>query len=157
MIREEPQSTRGKGRGTSVSPGSGFVLPAAIFLLGVLGGLAAWLMQLTTVTLAQEALELVGARAYQAAQAGLEAGIYAARTNGTCATQAIALTGALSGFTASVTCASYTADEAGTEFTLFEITSIACNQPTAGACPNPTPTLGEYAERRMRATVESGS
>lgn len=135
----------------------GFVLPAAIFLLVVLGGLAAWLMQLTTATLAQEALELEGANAYQAAQAGLEAGIYAARTTGTCAAQTLSFSGQLARFSASVTCTPYTANEGGQTIYLYQVTSIACNQPSAGACPNAAPTLGEYAERQMTATVEGGA
>ncbi len=132
----------------------GFVLPAAIFLLVVLGGLAGWLMRLTTTTLAQEALELEGTRAYQAAQAGVEAGIYAARINGSCATQTLTFTGQLARFTATVACTAYSADEGGQAVTLYRITSVACNQPSGGACPNAAPTLGEYAERHMTATVE---
>lgn len=131
----------------------GFALPAAIFLLVVLGGLAAWMMRLTTATLAQEALELEGARAWQAAQAGVEAGIYAA-SNGSCAPQTLTFTGQLGRFTATVGCASHSADEGGQVLTFLEITSVACNQPAAGACPNAAPTLGEYAERQMRAVVE---
>ncbi len=132
----------------------GFALPAAIFLLVVLGGLAGWMMRLTTATLAQEALELEGARAWQSAQAGLEAGVYAARVGGVCASQNVALAGTLSRFTASVSCASSNADEGGTGVTLYRVSSIACNQPAGGACPNAAPTLAEYAERHVTATVE---
>jgi MSHA biogenesis protein MshP len=135
----------------------GFVLPAAIFLLVVLGGLAAWMMQLTTATQAQDALAIEGERAYRAAEAGLEAGIYAARVNSSCAAQTLTFTGALSRFTASVTCAASAENEAGTAIAFYKITSIACNQPSAGACPNAAPSLPEYAERQIAATVESGS
>lgn len=137
----------------------GFVLPAAIFLLVVLAGLAAWLARITVATQAQAALELEGERAYQAAQAGLEAGIYAARQPGaTCAQVArdIAYTGNLARFSASLTCAASTADEGGVSRTWFEITSVACNQPAGGACPNAAPTAPEYVERHVRATVEGG-
>jgi MSHA biogenesis protein MshP len=135
----------------------GFVLPAAIFLLVVLGGLAAWMMQLTTSTQAQDALAIEGERAYRAAEAGLEAGIYAARVNSSCAAQTLTFTGALSRFTASVTCAATAANEAGMAITFYKIISIACNQPNAGVCPNAAPSLPEYAERQITATVESGS
>jgi MSHA biogenesis protein MshP len=134
---------------------AGFALPAALFLLVVLGGLAAWLMRMTELSMAQDALEIEGERAYQAAQAGLEAGIYAAR-NGSCAGQNIAFADNLARFTASVACTAHTADEGGTTVTLYEITSIACNQPDGGACPNGTPTLPEYTERHVRAVVEGG-
>ena len=133
----------------------GFVLPAAIFLLVVLGGLAAWMVQLTVATQTQDALAMEGERAFQAAQAGMEAGIYAAN-NGICATQNIAFTGTLGRFTASVSCASSTANEAGAAITFYQITCIACNQPVSGICPNATPSNPEYVERHMQATVEGG-
>lgn len=138
---------------------SGFVLPSAIFLLVVLGGLAAWLNSVTQATQAQAVLELEGERAYQAAQAGLEAGIHLARQPGnTCVqvAQDIAFTGNLARFTASLSCAGSSADEGGATRTFFEITSVACNQPDAGACPNAAPTLPEYVERQLRATVDGG-
>ena len=134
----------------------GFVLPAAIFLLVVLGGLAAWMMQLTVATQAQDVLVIEGERAYRAAEAGLEAGIYAARASGSCTAQTLTFSDTLSRFTASVTCTSSAANEGGIGLTFFQITSIACNQPDSGACPNTTPTLPEYAERQMRAVVEGG-
>lgn len=133
-------------------PQRGFALPAAIFLLVVLGSLASWLMHMTEMGMAQDALELEGERAYQAAQAGLEAGIHAAR-NGSCAAQNIVFTGNLVRFSASVACVAHAIEEGGVNSNLYEITSVACNQPTGGACPNPAPSLPEYAERHMRAVV----
>jgi MSHA biogenesis protein MshP len=136
-------------------PTRGFALPAALFLLVVLAGLSAWLVRSTQISLAQGNLELVGARAYQAAQAGLEAGIYTVLTTGTCIAGPISgLAGDLADFTASVSCTPYTADEGGQTITLFTLTSIACNQPVGGGCPNPSPSLPEYAERHVTATVE---
>jgi MSHA biogenesis protein MshP len=144
---------------TPEKKGQGFVLPAAIFLLVVLGGLAAWMLRLTQTTLGQEALAIEGERAYRAAAAGLEAGIYAARQSGADCddiSQSVTFPGQLARFTASVYCIASSADEAGTTINFFEINSIACNQPSNGVCPNSTPTLPEYAERRMRAVVEAG-
>lgn len=133
----------------------GFVLPAAIFLLVVLGGLAAWMMQLTVATQAQDALAIEGERAYRAAEAGLEAGIHAARQAiPVCAAQTVTFSGQLARFTASVSCTSFVADEGGQAVTLYEIISVACNQPTGGDCPNAASSLPEYAERQMRAVVE---
>lgn len=138
---------------------SGFVLPSAVFLLVVLGGLAVWVMRLTELTQAQDALEIEGARAYQAAQAGIEAGVYAASQTGNSCTQVaqtltFASSTALARFTVSVTCNASTATEAGATLNFFQITSVACNQPSGGACPNPSPTAPEYAERHLRATVQ---
>jgi MSHA biogenesis protein MshP len=137
-----------------LAPARGFALPAAIFLLVVLGGLAGWLVQLTITTQGQDALATEGERAYRAAEAGLEAGIYAARVNGSCAAQTLTFSGQLARFTASVSCAASSANEGGNTITFFEIISTGCNQPASGVCPNATPTSGEYAERRMRAVVE---
>jgi len=132
----------------------GFALPAALFLLVVLGGLSAWLMRTTQLSLGQDALELESERAYQAAQAGLEAGLYELSVNSNCASQNIAFTGNLTRFTASVSCSATTFDEGGTTHTLYQVTSVACNQPDAGACPNAAPTLLEYSERHLRVVVE---
>ena len=136
----------------------GFVLPAAIFLLVVLGGLAGWMMQLTMATHAQDALAIESERAYRAAEAGLEAGIFATQqASPSCAPQTLTLSGHLARFTASVSCTAFTANEGSQAVTLYEIISVACNQPSAGVCPNAAPTLPEYAERQIAATVESGS
>jgi MSHA biogenesis protein MshP len=129
----------------------GFALPMAIFLLVILTALATWLMRITASSLSADALELEGERAYQAAQSGLEAGIYAARVNGSCASQTVSFGGELARFKAAVSCTSYTANEGGETVTLYAITSIACNQPT---CPNAAPSLLEYAERQVSAKVE---
>ena len=134
---------------------AGFALPAALFLLVVLGGLAAWLMHMTELGMAQDALEIEGERAYQAAQAGLEAGLHAVK-GGTCGAQTITFTGGLSRFTASVACSQATADEgdAAAPAKFYVITSVACNQPDGGACPNTSPSLIEYTERHVRAVLE---
>jgi len=157
-VSSEREAGSGKRKTVHRSPlTAGFVLPAAIFLLVVLGGLAAWMMQLTVATQAQDALAIEGERAYRAAEAGLEAGIYAARVNSSCAAQTLTFSGQLARFTASLSCTAHPANEGGQAVTLYEITSVACNQPTGGACPNAASTLPEYAERQMRAVVEGGS
>lgn len=134
----------------------GFALPMAIFLLVILSTLAALLMRLTASTLAADAMEMEGERAYQAAQSGLEAGIYAA-SNGSCVAQEVSFSGALTRFKATVSCASYTPvpDEGGQPVTLVTVTSTACNQQNVSgdACPNASPTLLEYSERSVTATV----
>ena len=56
--------------------GRGFVLPSAIFLLVVLAALAAFLVSIAQRQSKISALDLQGARAYQAARAGVEWGLY---------------------------------------------------------------------------------
>ena len=67
----------------SLTPGSakclatrGFVLPSAIFLLVVLAALAAFLVNISTTQNMTSAQDVQGARAYQAARAGIEWGLY---------------------------------------------------------------------------------
>jgi MSHA biogenesis protein MshP len=132
---------------------TGFVLPSAIFLLVVLGGLAAWLTSLTQASQAQTVLALEGERAYQAAQAGLESAMYEVAVLHACTARDIDLTGQLDRFVASVRCTPYSANEGGATVDLYAIVSVACNQPAAGACPNPNPVSSEYAERQVRAVM----
>jgi MSHA biogenesis protein MshP len=55
---------------------SGFVLPSAIFLLVILAGLAAFLVNISMTQNITSAQDVQSARAYQAARAGLEWGLY---------------------------------------------------------------------------------
>ncbi|TCS71890.1 MSHA biogenesis protein MshP [Sulfuritortus calidifontis] len=136
---------------------TGFVLPAAIFLLVVLGALAAYLTNVTRINLAMNNLELEGERAYWAAQAGAEAGIYQAAVLGLCVTQDIALAGELNRFVATVSCSQTNANEGGQPVRLFQITSVACNDPAAASprCPNGASVSAEYVERQVGAMVEN--
>lgn len=54
----------------------GFSLVSAIFLLVVLAGLGVAILNVSTVQHTASALDLLGARAYQAARAGVEWGLY---------------------------------------------------------------------------------
>ncbi len=141
-----------------MSPKSaGFVLPTAIFLLLVLGALALYLSNVSQINLAMNNLELEGERAYWAAQSGAEAGIYTAAVTGTCTTQDIAFAGGLNRFVATVTCVQTNANEGGRPVRIFQITSVACNDPLAASprCPNGASASPEYVERQIRATVEN--
>jgi MSHA biogenesis protein MshP len=54
----------------------GFVLPSAIFLLVVLASLAAFLVTISQAMSVTSAQDVLGARAYQAARAGIEWGLH---------------------------------------------------------------------------------
>ena len=54
----------------------GFVLPSAIFLLVILAALAAFMVTISTTQSTTSAQDVQGARAYHAARAGLEWGLY---------------------------------------------------------------------------------
>jgi len=55
---------------------AGFALPSAIFLLVILAGLAAFLVNISMTQSATSTQDVQGARAYHAARAGIEWGLY---------------------------------------------------------------------------------
>ena len=141
----------------------GFSLISAIFLLVVLSALGAYMVifagqQQTTVQ-----ADVLGVRAYYAARAGADWGIFraldpdntiapgappifAACPSGTINTMG----GSLSPFTVVVGCnLSALYDEAGRSIQVYEITATACNNAT---CPAVSPPNG-YVERRIVVTV----
>lgn len=141
----------------------GFSLISAIFLLVVLSALGAYMVifagqQQTTVQ-----SDVMGVRAYYAARAGLEWGMYlaldpentagappafAACPNGNITT----LGGSLSPFRVEVTCndTGYTYDEAGRTVHVYEITATACNHTSCTAVVSPP---NGYVERRIVVSV----
>lgn len=140
-----------------MNPGQrGFSIITAIFLVVVLAALGAFAVSMFRTQQLAAALDELGARAYQAAQAGIEWGAWQVlRGSGTCAaaTGNLALPGSISAFTATVTCASTSHTEAGNPVTIYQLTVTACNQPVAGACPNPAPGP-DYVERQVQGTLE---
>ncbi len=142
----------------------GFAIVSAIFILVVLAALGAFVLNVSTSQQAGSALDVQGVRAYQAARAGIEWGLY--RVQSTAAynfgytstdpnTRAcpaspssfVPAAPTLAGFTVTVTCVA-TADASGGP-TIFTVVSTACNLPTAGACPNTTTSTSVYVERRL--------
>lgn len=134
----------------------GFGYIAAIMLLVVLAGLAAGLIRLSTTQQVSSSLDLLSARAYQAAGAGIQWSLYNALTTGACPSQTLDLSAA-SGFRVTVTCTSIPFNEGesspGTprSKTLYSISAVACN---SNACPdNARATTQDYVERRRVATA----
>ena len=125
---------------------SGFAMVSAIFLMVVLALLGGLMLSLANSQQIGAVRDLLGTRAYYAARAGIEWGVYQALQSGSCAASS-AMPGsvAATGFSVQVVCvASGPFDEAGVNVTLYQITSTA----SAG-------TLGahDYAERRLQALV----
>jgi MSHA biogenesis protein MshP len=141
----------------------GFLIIAAVFLLVVLAGLVAYLLTVSTTSQTASVADLNSARAYQAARAGLEVGAYQVLISSTCtASQNIAFTGNLAGYTATVTCTSGGAlTEGGATVTAYQLVSNGCNEPVGPACPNSalvppvvsTTTSALYAERELSLTL----
>ena len=133
----------------------GMSLITAVFLLVIMAALAVYITSLTTVEHATSALDLEGSRAYHAARTGLEFGAYQAIAAASCpAAVNLALPAAsFADFTViTVTCASTVHTEGTTAKTFYRLTSTACNQPAAGACPNAAPGTN-YVERQLQLSV----
>lgn len=136
---------------------------AAIFLLVVLAVLAVIIASVTGIQQASSQLDILGARAYQAARAGVEWGAHrvldpnnavAACGLAPCAsTNLSGLGGSLSPFTVSVTCQATDATEGSRNIRVFTLVATACNEPAGGVCPNPAPTINDYVSREVQATL----
>lgn len=139
----------------SLTPNSrGFAIVSAIFILVVLAALGAFIVNVSTSQHIGSALDVQGVRAYQAARAGIEWGLYRRLRDASCvsATSFSPSAGTLSSFTITVGCVA-TADPGGFSGPdVYTITSTACNQPNAGACPNTTNPGALYVERRLSVT-----
>jgi MSHA biogenesis protein MshP len=116
---------------------AGVGIVTAIFLLVVLAGLGVAMVGVYTAQQASSNLDLLGARAYQAARAGLEWGIFQVRqATPNCQDRTsfpMPAGTSLTGFTVVVNC-SRPINQAG--LTRYVITATACNMPNAqGDCP----------------------
>lgn len=144
----------------------GFSLVSAIFLLVVIAALGTFAVTLSTTQQQSSALDVMGARAYQAARAGIEWGAYQVLPNsavpGGFATNCRAgatsqvlspLPNTLSGFSVNVGCSATPHNEGsrtvagGNPLWVYQLTSSASG--VAGA------TVGSpnYVERQMTVTI----
>lgn len=131
----------------------GFAIVSAIFILVVLAALGGFIATVATTQHMGSALDVMGARAYQAARAGTEWGLYQAVTASSCATANI---GTVNGVAVTVICTpGDTGDtvEAGLGG-IYRITAVACNFPAGGTtCPGDAATPS-YVERSLTVLVE---
>jgi MSHA biogenesis protein MshP len=129
----------------------GFSLVTAIFLLVILSALGVFIVRVGSMQHMGLAYDVQGSRAYQAARAGIEWGLYQSLQGGACAGTTSFVPGAISEYTVTVNCAATTADEVGTTVNVYALTATACNQPSAGACPG---TVGNnYVERQITSVA----
>ncbi len=124
----------------------GFSLISAIFLLVVIAALGTFAVTLSTTQQQSAALDVQGARAYQAARAGIEWGAYQVLQNGPgCPVSAMplpAMPNTLAGFSVTVTCSTVAPTEAGTTVNMYQIISTA----KQGTSPN-------SIERQISVTI----
>jgi MSHA biogenesis protein MshP len=136
----------------------GVSLVTAIFLLVVLSGLAVAMVTLSTTAQTSSMLDVQGTRAYLAARAGTEWGVYqVTRANGACtalagpvgsttSTFALPADGALARMTVTVVC-TRSVDNA-TQLARYTVRATACNAPGNAGCPNPSNSI-DYVQRVM--------
>jgi len=152
----------------------GFSIVTAIFLVVVLAALGVFLVSVSGMQQSSQQLDIQGVRAYQAARAGIEWAAHQVLdpnntiNSASCAAPdmpvcpgaggitdhaAGTLAGSLGFLTVTVTC-TRTADEEGNrKIWTYQLTSVACNQPAGGRCPNTgTPATG-YVERSITAVL----
>jgi MSHA biogenesis protein MshP len=144
------------------SAGAGLV--TAIFLIVVLAGLAVAMVSIFSTQQASSSLDLQGARAYQAARAGIEWGLFQQLRNQRCAAAdgsagvtsfALPATSSLSGFVVTVRCELIHGPAPDDEHTLDRrlLTATACNlRPAGGACPAAS-TDPDYVQRRLEVQL----
>jgi MSHA biogenesis protein MshP len=132
----------------------GFAIVGAFFLVVILGALGLYLSRITAQNQAGSALDIQGARAYQAANAGIEWA--AARLLMVAAAPACFrdttlsfVDSVLEPFTVSVSCSVTLLAEGGVDVSTYRVVANACNQP---ACPSDRPAEG-YVERQVEATL----
>jgi MSHA biogenesis protein MshP len=130
----------------------GFAVVAVLFIIVVLAALGVTLVTISAGQQRGQAFDALSIKAYQAAKAGIEFGVYQAVRNGNCATTTFALAGNLAGFSVQVQCTSTSHTEvvAVPAITVYQITATGCNR---GACPGTADAT--YVERQLRSTVSS--
>lgn len=143
---------------TCVRKMRGFSLVSAIFLLVVLAALGVAMITISSVQHQSSALDVQGTRAYYAARAGMEWGVYqrlqapAAYCTASVTTNIVLPAGtSLSGFTVTVVC---TPDNGlGLNINSAVIQATACNIPAGGACPNAAPNNSDYVQRVVQVRL----
>lgn len=130
---------------------AGIGMVTAIFLLVVMSAIGVAMFTLFNVQQATSSLDELGARAYQAARAGVEWGVYQQLRNNSCVastTFALPATSALSGFSVTVKCTQYGSDPV----TRWVLNANACNMPGPAGCPNPG-NHPDYVERELEVEL----
>ena len=132
----------------------GFTAVSAIFILVVLVTLGGFIVAVSTNQHISSAQDVQGVRAYEAARAGVEWGLFQQLRNNNCAGAANFTPPAptLADFTVTVNCAATPPGINGGPIT-YTVVSTACNQ---APCPNPAPGQ-RYIERRLDVTFNQNN
>ncbi|KFI07833.1 hypothetical protein [Massilia sp. BSC265] len=136
---------------------AGVGLVTAIFLLVVLAGLGAAAVSLFTAQQAASNLDIEGAKAYQAARAGIEWGLYEQLRHGRCAGSSFGFpaTSVLGSFRVTVGCRAIDdlKNSDGDPLKRWRISAVACNQPVDGVCGEPATNSPDYVRRKLEVEI----
>lgn len=141
------------GRPPSRTHARGFALPTAIFLLVVLAALGGYMVSLSRSSQISTALDIQGARASQAARAGIEwaawqvidpQALQPAPTPCPASPTNLVLDATLAGFAVSVECTRSLEDDGAATVAVYEITATASTGAVGGL---------DRVERQIRATL----
>jgi len=134
----------------------GFGAVAAIVVLVILAAISAAVIRLSTSEQGSIVQQLQAARALQAAQAGIEWGLFKALRSGSCSSTTLDLSADL-GMHVSVSCSSAAYNEgldssgAVQVVHVYTIDAVACN---SSACPDATMAVTpNYVERRRQVSA----
>ncbi len=132
---------------------SGFVLPSAIFLVVILAALGGYMVALSRTSHISGALDIQGARAYQAARAGIEWAAWQVVQNPAfvctptfsevASPSAVPLAGTLGAFTVEVSCDPFGPYTDGDPVTVYRVTSRARSG---------VPDSVDYVERQIQGS-----
>ena len=134
---------------------SGVGIVTAIFILVVLAGLGAAMVAMFGSQNQGAALDEQGARAYQAARAGIEWGVYQHTRNGGCAgTTSFALPAAsvLNGFVVTVSCTAAPGPDPALPLGVLHIRAEACSATLPATCAN-APRGPDFVRRVVEAQL----
>ena len=126
----------------------GFSLVAVIFIVTVLATAVVFIQRISNVAVATNNLAMQGSRAWQAAEAGAEWGIYNVTTAG-CPAASTTFTlseQSLAGFEVTVACTSTVYTEQGLSVTMYYL-DVFAKSGTLGSSP-------DYVSRKISLVVE---
>ncbi|MDH4051352.1 MAG: agglutinin biogenesis protein MshP [Rubrivivax sp.] len=143
---------------------AGFTLVSVLFIVVVLAALGGALASISVRQQLGSAAELEGARAMQAARAGLEWGAFQVLRVPAPPAAAPACFGSTSfappgtpGMTVTVSCTrtptSGTVSDGATDLVFYQLVANACNAPAAGSCPAGGALQPTYVERQLNWSV----
>lgn len=136
---------------------AGVGLVTAIFLLVVLAGLGVASVTLFTSQQAGSNLDIEGAKAYQAARAGIEWGLYEQLRHDRCAGSSFGFpaTSVLGSFRVTVQCELIEdlKNASNEPLKRWRIAAVACNQPVNGGCAEAANNNPDYVRRELKVEI----